>query len=287
MCEEVSSSSNIATSANKVVPAMEPVVEEFDPVCCFRPNSIESCSQVSLSDETRVSTSIFNASSCQLTAHLQESCSTINLVNRAVEISSTNAITNNQRSPSGSSTPSDFTTAHFCTEDISDSDVDPFSATVVYAGLTALGDLTNVDTIYNEVTNMCGEQDTSIQIHMSEFEPCTSTVCGVPPVQVQSTIITEKKSGISQTKKSRASYKHVPHHEKPVQVVERRNARERRRVQSVNSAFVRLRRALPSHVVTGRGKRVSKVKTLKAAMNYIWTMQQLLKQESHSSAPSS
>lgn len=40
-------------------------------------------------------------------------------------------------------------------------------------------------------------------------------------------------------------YKHVPHREKPPQVVARRNARERRRVQAVNSAFVRLRKAVP------------------------------------------
>lgn len=40
-------------------------------------------------------------------------------------------------------------------------------------------------------------------------------------------------------------YKHVPHSEKPPQVVAKRNARERRRVQAVNSAFVRLRKAVP------------------------------------------
>lgn len=40
-------------------------------------------------------------------------------------------------------------------------------------------------------------------------------------------------------------YKHVPHKEKPPQVVAKRNARERRRVQAVNNAFVRLRKAVP------------------------------------------
>ena len=40
-------------------------------------------------------------------------------------------------------------------------------------------------------------------------------------------------------------YKHVPHREKPAQVVARRNARERRRVQAVNSAFARLRKVVP------------------------------------------
>lgn len=39
--------------------------------------------------------------------------------------------------------------------------------------------------------------------------------------------------------------KHVPHREKPPQAVAKRNARERRRVQAVNSAFVRLRKVVP------------------------------------------
>lgn len=41
------------------------------------------------------------------------------------------------------------------------------------------------------------------------------------------------------------SLRHVPHKNKPPQIVERRNARERRRVEAVNSAFIRLRKAVP------------------------------------------
>ncbi|CAG0917042.1 unnamed protein product [Notodromas monacha] len=66
--------------------------------------------------------------------------------------------------------------------------------------------------------------------------------------------------------KGRPVYKHVPHREKPPHLVARRNARERKRVQAVNLAFIHLRRALP---IESRGKRVSKVKTLKTAMDYI------------------
>lgn len=47
------------------------------------------------------------------------------------------------------------------------------------------------------------------------------------------------------TKVSTATYKHVPHRDKPPQLVARRNARERRRVQAVNSAFSRLRKVVP------------------------------------------
>lgn len=46
-------------------------------------------------------------------------------------------------------------------------------------------------------------------------------------------------------KNYRTKYIHVPHKDKPPQVVAKRNARERKRVQAVNSAFVRLRKAVP------------------------------------------
>ena len=45
--------------------------------------------------------------------------------------------------------------------------------------------------------------------------------------------------------KKKSSYKHVPHSEKPAHVVEKRNARERRRVHAVNLAYVKLRKAIP------------------------------------------
>ena len=45
--------------------------------------------------------------------------------------------------------------------------------------------------------------------------------------------------------KKKSSYKHVPHSDKPPQVVAKRNARERKRVHAVNQAFIRLRKVLP------------------------------------------
>jgi hypothetical protein len=57
-----------------------------------------------------------------------------------------------------------------------------------------------------------------------------------------------KRRGTSRAKKTKvstATYKHVPHRDKPPQLVARRNARERRRVQAVNSAFSRLRKVVP------------------------------------------
>lgn len=53
----------------------------------------------------------------------------------------------------------------------------------------------------------------------------------------------------------------------------KRNARERRRVQAVNSAFARLRKCVP---VENRNKRLSKVKTLHKAIEYISQLQEIL-----------
>ena len=72
---------------------------------------------------------------------------------------------------------------------------------------------------------------------------------------------------------AKSRYKHVPHREKPVQVVARRNARERRRVQTVNSAFTRLRKHIPYE---NRHKRLSKVKTLRIAIDYIRQLEEML-----------
>ncbi|XP_039295138.1 achaete-scute homolog 1b-like [Nilaparvata lugens] len=63
--------------------------------------------------------------------------------------------------------------------------------------------------------------------------------------------------------------------------VAKRNARERRRVEAVNYAFTRLRRLIPLET---RGKRVSKVKTLQKAIEYIAELQHLLQLEMETEA---
>uniref|UniRef100_A0A336MGL8 CSON015137 protein n=1 Tax=Culicoides sonorensis TaxID=179676 RepID=A0A336MGL8_CULSO len=62
-------------------------------------------------------------------------------------------------------------------------------------------------------------------------------------------------------------------HSNPV-IVEKRNARERKRVKAVNEAFAKLRQMVPS--VACQGKRVSKVKTLKKAVEYISELKRAL-----------
>lgn len=60
--------------------------------------------------------------------------------------------------------------------------------------------------------------------------------------------------------------------------VERRNARERNRVQLINHTFVDLRNHLPPTYTTknGKSKKMSKVDTLKSAIDYIRELQDIL-----------
>ncbi|KAK3583973.1 hypothetical protein CHS0354_033768 [Potamilus streckersoni] len=74
-------------------------------------------------------------------------------------------------------------------------------------------------------------------------------------------------------RRSKRTDKHVPHSEKPLHLVAKRNARERKRVQAVNSAFLRLRRSVPYEP---KHKRLSKVKTLKLAIEYIKQMSEMI-----------
>lgn len=64
---------------------------------------------------------------------------------------------------------------------------------------------------------------------------------------------------------------------KEPEVVARRNARERKRVKLVNDGFLRLRKHVPTDP---KNKKLSKVKTLRSAIDYIRHLQQLLNQAS-------
>ncbi|KAL3883784.1 hypothetical protein ACJMK2_030015 [Sinanodonta woodiana] len=74
-------------------------------------------------------------------------------------------------------------------------------------------------------------------------------------------------------RRSKRTDKHVPHSEKPPHLVAKRNARERKRVQAVNGAFLRLRRCVPYEP---KHKRLSKVKTLKLAIEYIKQLSEMI-----------
>jgi ankyrin repeat protein len=83
--------------------------------------------------------------------------------------------------------------------------------------------------------------------------------------------------------------KHIPHHLRPQHIVEKRNRRERLRVQDVNQAFYMLQQLLPfdSNSSTNNdnneqlnntqnSSRISKVRTLRKAVDYIEALQKML-----------
>ncbi len=84
----------------------------------------------------------------------------------------------------------------------------------------------------------------------------------------------------SKTKPMRRS-KYIPHHLRPQHIVEKRNTRERRRVQDVNQAFILLKELLPCDTHTDdkdqlNSIRISKVRTLRKAVEYIEALQNML-----------
>ncbi|XP_034653404.1 achaete-scute complex protein T3 [Drosophila subobscura] len=95
---------------------------------------------------------------------------------------------------------------------------------------------------------------------------------------------TSSSAGPMLSKKSKYNnYNPMPYGEPQMPSVARRNARERNRVKQVNNGFVNLRQHLPQTVINalsngGRGasKKLSKVDTLKIAVEYIRGLQDML-----------
>lgn len=90
-------------------------------------------------------------------------------------------------------------------------------------------------------------------------------------------------STMSASKKAKMTYAHMAYAATQPASVQRRNARERNRVKQVNMGFNNLRQHIPSDVITqltngGRGasKKLSKVDTLKLAVEYIRRLQGML-----------
>jgi achaete-scute complex protein len=101
--------------------------------------------------------------------------------------------------------------------------------------------------------------------------------------------ITTQSVSIDSKKKLTRRSKHIPHHLRPQHVVERRNKRERLRVQDVNQAFYTLQQLLPidsnsiSHHDnnTQNSSRISKVRTLRKAVDYIEALQNMLNENNY------
>ena len=80
-----------------------------------------------------------------------------------------------------------------------------------------------------------------------------------------------------QPKPRRRRSKHVPHHMQPSHLVQKRNARERKRVDAVNDEFTKLRRLIPLSAATC--KRISKENILHFSIAYIRGLQRMLRED--------
>lgn len=113
------------------------------------------------------------------------------------------------------------------------------------------------------------------------------------PASIDTTVVRPTNSN-SSSKKVKLTYAHMPYGASQPASVQRRNARERNRVKQVNNGFANLRQHIPSDVVTtlssgGRGasKKLSKVDTLRIAVEYIRRLQDLLDDDTDASSMAS
>ncbi|XP_011258042.1 achaete-scute homolog 2 [Camponotus floridanus] len=116
-------------------------------------------------------------------------------------------------------------------------------------------------TLQDNENNIIGNQSTLIVPKNSSSGNATSSATVLPPYDP------------SRLKK------HGKNGQPPPVAVARRNARERNRVKQVNNGFATLRQHIPSHIAAGygdRGKKLSKVETLRMAVEYIRGLQRLL-----------
>ena len=91
-------------------------------------------------------------------------------------------------------------------------------------------------------------------------------------------VITQNGNAMTTSRgRKRTAQSRLPAKLKEPAAVARRNARERRRVKMVNDGFLRLRRHVPTDP---KNKKLSKVKTLRLAIEYIHHLQQLLQADS-------
>ena len=102
--------------------------------------------------------------------------------------------------------------------------------------------------------------------------------------------------------KMRKKRRHIPHAERPLEAVQKRNERERQRVNDVNAAFFNLLNHLPQHqtsshqltirqttrtvaTVTASSSKMSKINILRQAIAYIDSLSNILQSPSRETGP--
>lgn len=113
--------------------------------------------------------------------------------------------------------------------------------------------------------------------------PAPQTAATASPLEHNHQLNRVSSTITSTSKKTKMTYAHMAYAATQPASVQRRNARERNRVKQVNMGFNNLRQHIPSEVITtltngGRGasKKLSKVDTLRMAVEYIRRLQGLI-----------
>ncbi|CAF3464320.1 unnamed protein product [Rotaria socialis] len=149
-------------------------------------------------------------------------------------------------------------------------------------------------TMYEPYYNCCHYENQSVSMENSYQTPYMNFD--------SMSMSTSIESNNFKKKSTKRRSKHIPHHLRPQHVVERRNRRERLRVQDVNQAFYMLQQLLPLDLhsttthnnnnnnnndddddeqqqqlnIIQNSSRISKVRTLRKAVDYIEALQQML-----------
>lgn len=121
------------------------------------------------------------------------------------------------------------------------------------------------------------------------------TSIGKRPIAPAPTVLTSNGANqVINIPKKKYNYGTMPYPSGQTASVQRRNARERNRVKQVNNGFSNLRQHIPQTVVSaltkgGRGsaKKLSKVDTLKMAVEYIRSLKDMLEDGENSASASS
>lgn len=125
-----------------------------------------------------------------------------------------------------------------------------------------------------------------VHMHQTQMQPQPMAKLAkrpIAPAPIPTDQLNRVSSTISNSKKTKMSYAQMGYTAAQPASVQRRNARERNRVKQVNMGFANLRQHIPSDVITnlsngGRGasKKLSKVDTLRLAVEYIRSLKGLI-----------
>ncbi|RDD43745.1 Achaete-scute-like protein 4 [Trichoplax sp. H2] len=128
---------------------------------------------------------------------------------------------------------------------------------------------------------------TSTTITMNQSDPCLDTSSGyLPNHQSNQFVLSSYQNDEEETAvhlNNQSKRKHLKKSKSKESVTaKRRNERERRRVQLVNDGFSELRKHVPTD---SENRKLSKVKTLRSAIEYIKQLQSLLEKQTVPEAP--